>query len=46
MGAVQRNWRMLATLAGALWLALIMTNLLPLDSTPQGCARLLGRQPC
>jgi hypothetical protein len=35
MGALQRNWRMVATVAGALWLALILTNLLPLDSTPK-----------
>lgn len=35
MRALQRNWRMLATMAGALWLALILTNLLPLDSNPK-----------
>lgn len=35
LGAVQRNWRMLATAAGALWLALIMTKVVPADLTPR-----------
>jgi hypothetical protein len=34
-GVVLRNWRILATAAGALWLALILTELLPYDLTPR-----------
>lgn len=35
IAALQRNWQTLATVAGALWMALILSNLLPLDATPK-----------